>query len=588
MENINTENINELTAVRLRPVIDSFFANMTAEQWRSIKAGKPDIATKTLLAEAIIETIEIASKHFQTLAQNANIEVSKEAVLKNMGNILPEPLVEALKADHHGHEDSTKNFEQLFVKEVLLSVQSAQSADSQTGLTLENQHIIPPNRLNKMIHFGERMIRAFISMMKSVGRSADTVSLTDSEVDADILDYQDVPEEQLDGQQERLVIGSQDSLNTATQKTVEFVLQKAVAELFPAVDQTEDPESKKLKSAMIKESEQFAKELTRSVEAEIQSSSESDEVITLASFKGKLEQPLKNTAAKIKAFFAKQFAKATILRAVKNIRATFKSMGKDESSESVEKLVNDFPLQTVKDLSDDETCELELFKNISMGKSPEFTKQLTEMLAHHASPGAAPETFPDRFRRAYINRKVRVFMALMSWWFHTQAESQSQSVMLALRGTASVPEPQMSVPTSQPEPDQTVPDASRRKAHIKIILYKLFSRIAKKLRIMCICVSENIHSWVLEEVWDQLQDKELIITPRNLKNLEKHILKDLRDVFGSVENVQVALELQKSIAVRLIATSLTEHLSKAKKPSAIVRFFTALAKAITKPFKRTI
>lgn len=107
---------------------------MTAEQWRSIKSGNPDIATKTLLPEAIIEIIETASKHFQMIAQNANIEVSEEAALDNMGTILPEPLAEALKTDDQGHKDSTEKL-QLFAKEVVLSVQSAQSADTKTSFT---------------------------------------------------------------------------------------------------------------------------------------------------------------------------------------------------------------------------------------------------------------------------------------------------------------------------------------------------------------------------------------------------------------------------------------------------------------------
>lgn len=102
---------------------------MTAEQWRSIKSGNPDIATKTLLPEAIIEIIETASKHFQMITQNANIEVSEEAVLDNMGTILKE----TLKTDDQGHKDSTENSEQLFAKEVVLSVQSAQSADTKTS-----------------------------------------------------------------------------------------------------------------------------------------------------------------------------------------------------------------------------------------------------------------------------------------------------------------------------------------------------------------------------------------------------------------------------------------------------------------------
>lgn len=45
----------------------------------------------------------------------------------------------------------------------------------------------------------------------------------------------------------------------------------------------------------------------------------------------------------------------------------------------------------------------------------------------------------------------------------------------------------------------------------------------------CICgCSENIHSWLLEEVWGELQDKELILVQENLQNFKKYILKDLR------------------------------------------------------------
>lgn len=583
MENLKTANIKELTVAHLLPVIQSCYENMTAEQCRSMKSGKPDIATKSLLAEATIEIIEIASKHFLMMAQNANIEVSEEAFLDNIGTILPEPLAEALTMDGQGHKVSTK--EQLFAKEVVRGVQSAQSADTKTNLSSESERIVPPKRLNNMIsRFGERMMHASFLMWEHLGMSIDTISYTEPEVETESVDSQDVPKEQLDREHEKLRVGSQDSFNTSTLKTA---IEKAVAQFSPVVDQTK--EYNKPQSVISEESQLFAKELTGSLQAEIEDSPESDEVITPTTFKEKLKQSLKNHSLNIKSFLVTQFAKATILRAVKNVRAAFQRTGKDESSESVEQLVRDvdFLLQTVKDLSKNETCELELFTDIAIGKRKEFTKQLTEMLDHHASQGVAPEILPDHFRRAYINRKVRVFLALMRWWLFTQAESQSQSVMLAILDA--VTEPQSSVPTSHPKPDYIVPDASARKAYIKIILHKLFSRIAKKLNITCTCgCSENIHSWLLEEVWDQLQDKELIITPQNLKNLEKRILKDLRDVFGSVENVQVALELQKSIAVKLIAYSLTEHLSQPKEtPSAIVRFFTTLAKAITWPFKRT-
>lgn len=109
------------------------------------------------------------------IAQNANIEVSEETVLDNMGTILPEPLAETLKTDDQGHKDSTENSEELFAKEVVLSVQSAQSADTKTSFTSGGEHIIPPKHLNKIISFGGRIIKAFISMMKSLSAWAVTL-----------------------------------------------------------------------------------------------------------------------------------------------------------------------------------------------------------------------------------------------------------------------------------------------------------------------------------------------------------------------------------------------------------------------------
>lgn len=43
----------------LLPVVESFFTRMTPEQCKSLKAGKPDEATKILLAEILLEIVEI-------------------------------------------------------------------------------------------------------------------------------------------------------------------------------------------------------------------------------------------------------------------------------------------------------------------------------------------------------------------------------------------------------------------------------------------------------------------------------------------------------------------------------------------------
>lgn len=44
------------------------------------------------------------------------------------------------------------------------------------------------------------------------------------------------------------MIGSQDSLNTANLKTVEFAIKKAVEEFLPILDQPKDPQYNKVQS----------------------------------------------------------------------------------------------------------------------------------------------------------------------------------------------------------------------------------------------------------------------------------------------------------------------------------------------------
>lgn len=588
---LNTKNIEVVTAAQLYPVIKSFFENLTPMQWHTIRSGDLDIATKSLLGELIVEITEIALKHFQMMTQNANTEISEDSVLSKMRTIVPQAFAQALGTVPQDNKASTEKLEQLLAKEVVLSIKSSQSSDSKTSFE-EHKRTIPPKRLNKMIRFAGRMIRGLISKMNYYSTSTDTSSFSDSEEETKLLDSPSVSKEYLDQGYKRPAMGSQDSFYSEFLKTVKFHIKKAADKFFPILHKTRSPHYNKEQSRTTEEIELLAKELTHLVEAKVQCSVEPGEVITSTSFVEKCKQSLQNNAGKLKTFFAKQFAKSTIVRIAKKTRAKFQRKEKVESSESVEEIVNDVDLllQTVNDCSSN---ELELFNQISMGKSLEFTQALTDMLNKYAVGGMAAETLPDCFRTAHVKLQVKVFLALMRWWLSTQAESHSDGVMLAILGTETTAEAQtserISVVTSQPKSEPFVLDDPVRKAYIKMVLHKLFSRIAKKLKIKVTCVcTPKIHTWLLEEVWGEIRDKKLTITPQNLKNVEKYILRDLRNFFGSVEYVQVALELQKSTAVKTITRSLTEHLSDAKKkPNGIVRFFTALAKAITKPFRRT-
>lgn len=181
------------------------------------------------------------------------------------------------------------------------------------------------------------------------------------------------------------MIGSQDSLNTANLKTVEFAIKKAVEEFLPILDQPKDPQYNKVQSETTEESELLQSSSLIQLRQRLKMLQRVAKLSLLHHFKRNFKQSLENNSGKIKIFFVKQFGKAAILRIAKNTRAKFLRKGKVESSELLEQLVND-------------------------------TQVLTDMLNKYASQGMASETLPDLFRRTYIKRKTKVFLALMRWW----------------------------------------------------------------------------------------------------------------------------------------------------------------------------
>lgn len=223
---LNTEDIEEITAAHIYPVIRSFFENLTAVQWHTIRSGDLDIATKSLLGELIVGITEIGLKHFEMMTQNANTEISED--------VLPQAFAKALEMVPQGDKGSTENLEHLLAKEVVLSIISAQSSDSKTSFG-EREHILPPKRLNKMIHFVGRMIRAFIAKMNYFSTSTDTSSSSsssDSDEDTKMLDSPSVPKEYLDQGYKTPTIGPQDSLDSEFLETVTFHIKNAADNFF--------------------------------------------------------------------------------------------------------------------------------------------------------------------------------------------------------------------------------------------------------------------------------------------------------------------------------------------------------------------
>ena len=67
-----TEDIPEVSKDTVRPLIESFFKRITAEQWESLKSCTPDDATKIMMADLLLDIITALSKAWLKTLRSEN------------------------------------------------------------------------------------------------------------------------------------------------------------------------------------------------------------------------------------------------------------------------------------------------------------------------------------------------------------------------------------------------------------------------------------------------------------------------------------------------------------------------------------
>lgn len=593
-ENTNSTEIKQVTVEIVRPVIQSFFDQITCKQWNSLISGNPDFATKILLAEFIVDLIEIARDQIVRACKKANIPATEEGLSPVFTDSFSQAFADVLQVKDGDHTSSSVELTDLMVKEVVWSVQSADSESA--GKERIRQRIIPPKKLEKMVNSAVQMIRGFcskVNCMPSFKRrttSPDEEPHSSTQVERlDIkVDLENVLEKVVGKEQEMHVTGHKDSLKTETSKIVHATIQEAVSELSEIIDEEliKLAKYRPLLSDIAEENESFISSLANSVIEDISEGPCGS--WSLAQIKEKILQSLKKAADKIQSFFAKRFAKVMILRTAIQLWSRCHSTPAAKSSESVQKLVEDV------------NSVIANKEILSQGKLVVSTELLTDILHQYTSEGTGPEIVPEQVvtaeRQNILHNDLRAiarrFLGLYRWWLNIQAESHSQRVILALLDKQ---ERMLSLPSVTTENIKPSPVAefyskarkAEKKAKLKLILHKLISTTFKEANVPCTYQDpSHILTWLLDYVWAELEDEEIYITPKTFKTIDKKLLKDLCNTMGFVERVIVSMELQESETAKCILASLKDRLGKPKaKRSAIVRFFCALGRAIAKPFR---
>ncbi|XP_032396211.1 LOW QUALITY PROTEIN: cell wall protein DAN4-like [Etheostoma spectabile] len=169
MESTQTGEISKITVEDIRPAVESFIKGMTLEQQRLLVQGAPDDATSILLAEMILDLISLVSKSILATLQNKYSQIiSEEHVRSSLGDTLPLTFAEILQVKDPVHCDSSTKLNNMFVREVAQSINSAISNSVDTLEPVFSERVTPPHRLNLMVQHAFNMLKAFLGKMKDV------------------------------------------------------------------------------------------------------------------------------------------------------------------------------------------------------------------------------------------------------------------------------------------------------------------------------------------------------------------------------------------------------------------------------------
>ncbi|XP_034752781.1 uncharacterized protein LOC117959638 isoform X2 [Etheostoma cragini] len=513
MESTRTEEILKITVEDIRPVVESFFKGMTLEQQRLLVQGAPDDGTSILLAEMILDLIALVSKSILATLQNKYSQmISEECVRSSLGNTLPLTFAEILQVKNPVHCDSSTRLNNMFVREVAQSINSAISNSVDTLEPVFSERVTPPHRLNLMVQHAFNMLKAFLGKMKyalrscrprkprtrqdiSVQKAAVGQQEMEDQEEADTDHCQSAARSGESKTSDKVSRASEHFVSVTTIAVREIITNEVSGLTESLLDEMTDSGYDELQSDTSREIHIIADDITQLIVKEVNSleeqnaasislepaetstsvepketstSGEHTETSFTSETTGRSVTPeireklfLKEVGNKIRIFFAEQFAKMSIHRIATQLDNQFHPYSKVKREKSMQSLVTNvdslFSEEGVKQEVGSEVVYSKL-QDISNGKDQVFQEELTGLLYSYVSNGRTLSSSPSRdtvYGEIYC--KVWRYLGLMKWWLCTQAGIHSEKMKKAFKNTESLsptatPTP---IPTPTPKPTPT-------------------------------------------------------------------------------------------------------------------------------------
>lgn len=543
MERIEAKPILRIDCIR--PLIRVFFQRITERQWKLLKSGFPDEATKILLVEMMLNMISSVTKNLLAALGKAKTPDNQKQILSSLDHLFPLVLGKALGIPNKVENASLKTLSHIIKTEVKENVTSA----------LSNQRVIDPAKLEIMVSHASKIFKLFAAKMEVFLLSHPNKERTDiflcNEVKGHVDHVKTPPEETDNG-------GAGDCLPDRRLQSFLKKIQTELVKIFPPMlNDMSESEYKKLQS-----------------EASVDLQTFGAEISTVFRAKGMTQCSLKTVTVKLKHLFTMCFLNVWLYRMMEQLNKQHQSH-KFRNSRSVEFLVNSVKSR----FSGNNGAEDHLaqwLRDFSNKGAVLFSKELSDLIYFNIMPevtgaSSVEAKISKRFyvlltySRLYsdIRSKVWIFMVVINWKLKQLSVDFTKTLVLTMKEGTEGPKAEETTACQDEGQDANV-DKQKDKRRVKVLLEKIVYHLQLEGKMMHSNRYEIINS-LLDKVWEEIKDAELSVTPDSFKNLDRNIHKHLCKKFGTPEMVLFLISCKDPVITKSILVIFEERLLKLKK-----------------------
>lgn len=545
----------------IRPLIRLFFQRITERQWKLLKSGVPDEATKILLVEMILDIISAVTKNLLAALGKAKTPDNQKHILSSLDQLLPQSLRKALAVPNKVDNASLKGLSHMIETEVKENVTTA----------LSNQRVIDPAKLEIMLCHASKIFKVFAAKIEVFVSPHPSREREGSFFCKDEKDKTDVKTHL---EQSDAAGGSGDGFTEQHLQTLLKKIQKELMKIFPPLlNDVSESEYKKLQSVASAALHIFAAEIS-----------------TLLGEKGMTRCLFKTMSTKLKRMFTVCFLTVWLHRLMGQLNRQH-HCNKVHTSRSAELLIDCIKSQFPGEYGI-EDCFTHWLRDFSRKGAVLFTKELSDLIYFNVMPEitGASNLEAKISRRFYvlwtysrlyadIRSKVWIFMVVMNWKLKQLSVKFSHKVGLAVAESAERPVAGETTGCQNKRQDANL-EKEKNKRRVRVFIEKIVCHLQREGKMM----SDNryeIINGLLDKVWAEVKDADLCVTQDSFKNLDKKIHKHLCKRFGTPEMVLFLINCKDPDVTKSIVVFFEKQLIRlSKEPLRLSRLFSPLGSVL--------